>query len=119
MDVLHKKDHTKAENVISRQLEAYNAHDLEAFLGFYARDARFFDPPDQLKYSGTDEARKRYGQRFSESPTVHADIADRMAQGDFVVDHEVVTGLAGNEIRHVVVIYEVKDGKIRNVWFLR
>jgi hypothetical protein len=108
-----------AEELIKRQLAAYNAHDLEAFLDTYAPDVRFFDPPDLLKSSGIDEARKRYGQRFSESPKVHVEIANRIVQGNFVMDHETVSGLAGNEVRKVGVIYEVRNGKIQNVWFLR
>jgi len=35
-----------------------------------------------------------------------------------VIDHEEVTGMPDGRTVRAVAIYEVRDGKIRNVWFI-
>ena len=41
-----------------------------------------------------------------------------MVNGAIVIDYERLTGLSdGREDRLVFAIYEVRDGKIKNVWF--
>jgi L-rhamnose-H+ transport protein len=105
--------------LIARQLDAYNAHDLEAFLGFYAADARFFEPPDVPVASGLDYARARYAKRFAETPEVHCRIEKRIIQGDYVIDQEFLTGLVDGATERAVVMYKVGAGKIQAVWFVR
>jgi len=105
--------------LIDRQLEAYNRHDLEAFLGFYAEDVRFYDPPDRLSGQGIAHARERYRRRFTETPDVHVALETRIVQGPYVVDQEVLTGWTGGGTHRAVVVSEVRDGKIRASWFLR
>jgi hypothetical protein len=107
-----------AEQVVQVQLEAYNRRDLEGFLATYSPEIRIYAHPDRLLMSGLDEMRKEYGEAFTRDPSGRAAITSRMVQGDFVIDHEHVTGLSdGREIR-AVAVYEVRDGKIRNVWFI-
>jgi hypothetical protein len=108
-----------AEQVVQVQLEAYNRRDLEGFLATYSPTIRIYAHPDRLLVSGLDEMRREYGEAFAAEPNGRARIATRMVQGNYVIDHEHVTGLSdGNEVR-VVAVYEVRDGKIQNVWFLR
>ena len=106
------------EQVVSRQLEAYNAHDLEGFCACYADDAslRNFHEPKPYAVSKA-EMRAIYGQRFS-NPGLKARIAKRIAQGRYVIDQEEVEGL-GDKILHVIAIYEVADGLIKSVSFIR
>jgi hypothetical protein len=107
-----------AEQVVQVQLEAYNRRDLEGFLATYSPDIRIYLHPDRLLMSGLDQMRKEYGDAFTANPNGRAAITGRMVQGNYVIDHEHVTGLAdGREIR-AVAVYEVRDGKIRNVWFI-
>jgi hypothetical protein len=107
-----------AEQVVQVQLEAYNRRDLEGFLATYSPEIRIYLHPDRLLMSGLDQMRKEYGEAFAANPNGRAAITGRMVQGNYVVDHEHVTGQAdGREIR-AVAIYEVRDGKIRNVWFI-
>ena len=101
------------------QLEAYNRRDLEGFLATYSPDIRIYAHPDRLMSSGLEAMREHYGEAFAANPNGRARIASRIVQGNYVIDHEHVTGLAaGNEVR-VVAVYEVRDGKIQNVWFIR
>ena len=105
--------------LIDRQLDAYNAHDLEAFLNCYGEDARFYEPPDILSASGLDYARGRYAKRFAKTPQVHCRIENRIIQGEFIIDQEFLTGLEDGATLRAAVMYQVRDGRIRAVWFMR
>jgi hypothetical protein len=63
--------------------------------------------------------RENYAKLFEKAPQLHAAITNRITQGNYVIYQEVVTGFPGAKELTVVAIYEVKDGKIVNVWFLR
>lgn len=110
---------SESERVVQEQLEAYNRADLDGFVATYADDIRIYDGTDALRFEGIAELRKRYGSRFAANPKLHATIRNRIVQGHYVIDHEHVTGLGDGSEVQVVAIYEVRDGKIRNVWFLR
>lgn len=107
------------EQVVQAQVEAYNRRDLEGFLATYAPDARLYTHPDQLRRSGVDQMRQAYGRLFASSPQLHARITQRIVQGNYVIDHEHVTGLPNGAENSAVAIYEVRNGKIQNVWFIR
>ena len=56
-----------AEQVVDRQLDAFNRHDLEAFLATYAPSAILYDHPDKVRQAGAAEIRKTYGVLFGET----------------------------------------------------
>jgi imidazolonepropionase-like amidohydrolase len=105
--------------IVQVQLEAYNRGDLEAFVSTYGPDVRMYNHPDKLTTSGLDAVRATYGKLFASAPGLKATVTSRIVQGNFVIDHEHVTGLDRDGELRAVAIYEVRDGKIRNVWFLR
>ena len=108
------------EAIVQKQLEAYNAHDMEAFLATYADDAQLFELPEKLLARGTAQIRERYTAPFADT-RLHAEIRNRMVVGNTVVDHEYVrrTYPQGPGTIEAIAIYEVRDGKITNVWFRR
>ena len=107
------------ETVVQRQVEAYNARDIEAFLSFYANDAVVRRlPTGEVAWESRDAMRLRYAKRFTENPELNCTITKRIVHGDWVVDHELVTGVKDRPRVRAVVIYEVSGGLIRNVWFL-
>jgi hypothetical protein len=115
---LHPPNHDpflRPEAVVQRQLDAYNARDLEAILATYADDARQFEHPGKLTASGAAQLRERMSLRFAE-PNLHARLRQRVVMGNIVIDHEEVkrTFPEGNGTVEVVAIYEVKDGKIQS-----
>ena len=99
--------------VVQRQLDAYNARDVDALLATYAADARQFEHPGKLLASGADQIRARLALRFQE-PNLHARLLQRVVMGNIVIDHELVTRSfpEGTGTVHMVAIYEVVDGKI-------
>jgi hypothetical protein len=109
-----------AEQVVQTQLEAFNRRDIDGFLATYAPDVKMYSHPSQkIMISGLEQARQQYTAQFAHAfPDTHVEIPTRIVQGNFVIDHEVFTGAPdGTELR-VVAIYEVREGKIQNVWFI-
>lgn len=103
--------------VVQRQLDAYNARDLEALLAIYADDAELFDHPATLLARGTAELRPRFAARFQE-PNLYARLLGRTVAGSYVFDHERVTRTfpEGPGDLEVVMIYEVRAGRIAKSW---
>jgi len=103
--------------VVQRQLEAYNARDVEALVAVYADDAQQFEHPDKLVARGAAEIRARFVGRIQE-PNLHAVLLHRIVVGDLVIDHERVTRTfpEGPGSVEVAAMYEVKAGRIARSW---
>lgn len=108
----------KPEDIVQKQVNAYNARDIDAFVSFYHPEATVYRFPDHVLASGWKEIYERYQRRFSEAPRLHCEIINRIVSGDFVIDEEVITGLPDEGIIEAVVIYEVSDGYIVNSWII-
>jgi hypothetical protein len=106
------------EEIVQRQVDAYNRQDLNAFLDCYHDDAKLYRHPNVLNESGREEMRERYADRFADNPDLRATIMSRMVLGRFVIDQERATGLPGGRTLDAIAIYEVVEGKIANVWFI-
>ena len=108
---------TSPAAVVQRQLDAYNARDVEALVAIYADDARLYEHPDKLVAQGTAALRARFSQRFAE-PNLHAALLNRIVSGNRVIDHERVTRTfpEGPGEIELVMIYEVVDGRIAQAW---
>jgi hypothetical protein len=100
--------------VVQRQLDAYNARDIDALLATYATDAQQFLLGGAQLASGHAQMRARMLERFAE-PDLHAHLIQRMVAGNVVVDHEIVTRNfpEGRGTLVLVAVYEVRDGKIQ------
>jgi hypothetical protein len=111
--------HHDPATVIQRQLEAFNARDLEALLAIYADDAQMLEHPDKLLARGTAALRERFAVRFQE-PNLRAILLHRAVAGDFVIDHEKVTRTfpEGPGTIELTMIYEVKHGRITRAWMI-
>jgi hypothetical protein len=107
------------EAVVQRQLDAYNAKDIEALMATYAADAQQFEHPAKLLASGATQIRERFAARFQE-PNLHVKLIKRIVSGNTVIDHEQVTRTfpEGPGQIELVAIYEVQDGKIARAWFI-
>jgi len=103
--------------LVQRQLEAYNAHDLEAFVGAYSDKIQMFRMPSpEPTISGKAQLAEFYAKNRFNVPGLHAELLNRMEIGNKVVDHERVTGLR-DEPFEVVCVYEVGRESIERVWF--
>ncbi|MBN9693630.1 MAG: nuclear transport factor 2 family protein [Verrucomicrobia bacterium] len=107
------------EVVVQRQLDAYNGRNLGELLAVYAPDASLWEHPNRLVAQGADALRERFAARFAE-PNLHAHLRQRMVMGNFVVDHETVTRTfpEGPGTLELIMLYEVRDGRIAQAWSL-
>ena len=106
------------EQLVQRQLDAYNAKDVEAWLATYAPDAEQRELHGALLAKGHDAMRARIVQRFAE-PDLHAELLHRIVMGDVVVDHERITRNFpdGKGVIEMLCVYEVGEGLIRRASF--
>lgn len=101
--------------VVQAQLDAYNAHDVEALVAIYADDVQQFQHPATLIASGSEQLRARFTARF-EQARPRATLHHRIVIGNTVTDHETVSGTNGDIA--MLATYEVVDGRIARAWFL-
>lgn len=108
--------------LVQRQLDAYNAHDLEAFLACYAPDVRVETfPGGEPLCLGREAMRARYAPLLAR-PDLHAALVGRLALGRVVVDQERVRGLDPAREVDALAIYELGQGDaalIERVRFVR
>ena len=109
---------TSPEVTIQRQLDAYNARDLEAWLSTYAPGARQYELGGKLLTEGHEQIRARTAPRFSE-PNLHARLIRRVVMGNVVIDHEDVTRTfpEGPGRIELVCVYVVERGLIQTASF--
>jgi len=108
-------------DVVQRQLDAYNTRDLEAFLSVFADDAQATElgakAPTMI---GKAQLRSRYAELFANSLALYSEVVTRTSFAHVVIDLERITGRNGSaEIYEVLAIYEVAQGLINRVHFVR
>jgi hypothetical protein len=103
--------------LVQSQVDAYNAHDLDAFTAAYADDVLITDADGEVLVSGIDQLRESYAERFA-NPDLRCILIGRMIMGRWVIDHEHVTGHPDGTIQ-AIACYEVRDGAIVRVRMLR
>ena len=111
-------NYAETELPVQKQLEAYNARDIDAFMQWWADDCQYYEFPSRLLASGAAEVRERHVARFKE-PNLHGMLVKRIAVANVVVDEETVTRTfpAGTGEVDVIAIYEVESGRIAKAWF--
>jgi hypothetical protein len=107
------------EDVAQRQLDTFNAHELEPFLECFTDDVLIRDLLDgSVILEGIDAFRRRYEAVFSERPLVRAELVDRIVIGDIVVDRERLTDGDAHAPEDALAIYEVAGDRVRRMWFV-
>jgi hypothetical protein len=116
---LKAQSKTTPLETVQAQLDAYNKQDIDAFSQVFAPDVMVYQSlGDSLPWlKGRDAVYERYKTLFEKYPKNYSTLTGRVIQGNFVIDHEYVTGRE-NPTR-IVAIYEVMDGLIVRCWFVR
>ncbi|WP_435413129.1 nuclear transport factor 2 family protein [Psychroserpens mesophilus] len=105
------------EAVVQRNLDAYNARDIDAFMNDYADAIKLYAYPNTLQTEGKTKMRESYQNWFERTPDLRAFVKKRIVIGNKVIDEEQVT--ANGKILEAVAIYEVENGKIIKVTFIQ
>ena len=106
-------------DVVHRQVNAFNAHNLEELINNYADDVRLFEFPDRLVATGRVALRAHFTKALGGNSKVHCQVLKRLVAGPVVIDEVRWTGGADGKVTDGVGIYEVKDGVIRSVRVIR
>ena len=105
------------EAIVQGQLEAFNAHDVERFLAYFADDFTAFEFPNIARLEGKAAGREAYRALFSENPDLRAHVSARIVRPPCVIDHEHMSGHRRRpDGTNGFVIYEVRNGLIRRFW---
>jgi hypothetical protein len=111
------------ETVVRAQVDAYNSHDVDDFLSYYAEDAVVFGPDGQALVAGSDAMRETFGEIFTRMPDLHAELPAVINVGEWVAIHSVVPAwrLPGGSVeeRQWIEVYRVVDGKITELRLFR
>jgi hypothetical protein len=106
-------------SIIQRQLDAYNAQDLDAYVDCYAPDCVIAGLNGAITETGREALRARYAKAFAAFPENKAKLVNRIMVGNTVIDHEDVSRGPGKEQFQIIAIYTVKDGLIARVDFAK
>ena len=101
------------------RLEIYNRQYWFRILSCFAEDcvvSGLNGAPSETSRTGI---RARYASAFAQFPQNKAELKNRIAVGNTVVDHELVVRAPGGEEFEIVAIYTFKDGLIGRVAFAK
>lgn len=104
-------------DIVRRQVEAYNARDLNRFVSAYSETITIFRMPTaEASISGKVQLAEFYATQRFNLPGLRAEIVNRIVLGDKVIDHERIWGVHDEPIE-IAAIYQVVGGLIERVWF--
>lgn len=109
---------TTPERLVQEQLVAYNERNIDAFLAPFSDSVRIYNFPATLSAKGRENMRFGYSRFFESNPKLHCTILNRIVEGNTVIDHEYVTGLANGLVLRAIAIYKIRDEKIAEVYFI-
>lgn len=103
--------------IVNQRMAAHNQHDLGTFLATYSDDIQVYDYPRiPLGKKGKAHIKSIFEPLFNDN-AVTTDIHHQIEQGNYVINHETV--LRRGELFNYVSIYEVRDGLIQTVCFVK
>ncbi len=102
-----------SEEIVQKQLDAYNRKDVVGWLSTYSDDAVQYSMDGAVIAQGKDQIEKNIVLRFQE-PDLYAELLERKVYEDVVIDHELITrnfpeGIGSVEM---LCIYIVKNSLI-------
>jgi hypothetical protein len=106
-----------AKSPVQAQFEAYNAHDIEAFMSCFSDDFKGYRmPTESPSTTGKDALREFYVNNRFNNPELKAELISRIVLGNKVFDHELIYGLSPEPLE-TMAVFEVKDDLISTAWF--
>ena len=102
--------------VVNRRMQLYNEGRLEPFLALYAPDAAVYDFPDKPLGRGREHLKRVFEPVFA-ARNARVEIKSQIEMGAVVINDELVR--YGDKPQRYVSIYEVRDGLIVAVRFVR
>ncbi|PKC36320.1 steroid delta-isomerase [Pantoea ananatis 15320] len=102
---------------VAAQFEAYNAHDIEAFMACFAKDFKGYRMPAETPSTqGKPALRDFYISNRFNNPSLRAELISRTVLGNKVFDHEFIHGLSPSPLESIAV-FEINNDLISTAWF--
>ena len=111
------------ERVVRDYAATWNANDPAGFFALQAPDIRKFaldaaTSEFKLTTSGLDAVKQKYTPLFAKPSRVTVEIVSLTTLGEMVVTRDHVTNDAENYVSNEMTMYQVRDGRIINIWYL-
>jgi len=113
------QERNEADILVQKQIDAYNAKNLDTFLDTFSKDVVFYNFPKEVNFQGIAQVRETFGNLFKNNPDLYCTIEDRIVSGNTVIYHEKVQFKKGQPVLSFVVMYTVTNNKIAEVYFLK
>lgn len=104
------------EAVLQTSLDAYNAHDLDAYIAAFTPAATFGQLGGRVLLDSRQAMQGFYREFFETRPTVRCEVRQRSVLGPYVVELQEISGQDQPPMQ-AMVISEVQDGRIAKVWY--
>ena len=108
---------TSPEQIVQQQVEAYNARDIDGFVDTYAAEIEIYNEQGEMTIKGHEELRVVYQMLFESTPDLLCEIVNRITINNKVIDKEKVR--FNGKFVEAVAVYEVENGKIVKVSFIK
>lgn len=109
-----------AEATVQASIDAYNAHDADAYIAAFTPAATFGQLGGRVLLDSREAMRGFYQQFFTARPTVRCEIKQRTVMGAFVIDLHEISG-DDQPPMQAMVIAEIaasdEHGRIGKVWY--
>ena len=83
----------------------------------YADDIKVYNFPEELVMEGKEQMQERFNSMFEKTPNLYCEIKNRITLGNKVIDREHVR--FGDRYSNVIAVYEITEGKISKITFIR
>jgi len=107
------------EAAVQGQLDAYNAQDVEALVGYFDDGVTVSDLNAEPNLRGIEAFRERHVGLFAQHPQNRAELVSRTVIGRTVIDHERVFRSPDATPFEVAAIYTFAGDKIARVDFVK
>ena len=104
------------DKIVQKQVETFNARDLEAFASCYSEDVVVKNFSQDTISIGREQLKDGYEAFYKKTPSIEVKVSSRIVIGSTVIDQEFVT--IGDKQKQQVAIYET-DGLIKSMTFIR
>ena len=101
--------------LVNLRMRHYNERQVDAMLALYGDDIEVYAYPDRPLGKGKAHMRRVLEETLKDSTAVS--LSHQIEQGRYIVNEENVN--YGGKDRRYISIYEVRDGLIRSVRFIR
>jgi hypothetical protein len=109
----------KNGDIAQKQLDAYNAQDLDKYVSYFTDDCIVSGLNGAPTETSREAVKARYAKAFAQFPQNKAELKNRVAVGNTIVDHELVIRSPGGEQFEIIAIYTFRDGLIARVDFAK